>query len=50
LFRGDFNVSTQTVMLALQPGMNELVVAVAERANGWGLAAEITDMAGLEFR
>ena len=50
LFRGDFNVSTQTVMLSLQPGMNELVVAVAERANGWGLAAEITDMTGLEYR
>jgi hypothetical protein len=50
LFRGDFNVSTQTVMLALQPGMNELVFAVAERANGWGHAAEITDMTGLEFR
>jgi hypothetical protein len=50
LFRGDFNVSTQTVMLPLEPGMNDLVIAVAERANGWGLAAEITDMTGLEFR
>ncbi|MEL6693556.1 MAG: hypothetical protein AAFQ12_11075, partial [Pseudomonadota bacterium] len=50
LFRGDFEVSTQSVFLDLKPGDNELVIGVAERTNGWGLSARIVDMAGLEVK
>jgi hypothetical protein len=50
LFRGDFHVATQTVMLILKPGKNELVIAVAERANGWGLAAKLDSVEGLNLK
>lgn len=50
LFRGDFSPSTQKVFLDLRPGKNELVVAVAERTNGWGLAAELESVEGLTIR
>ena len=49
LFRGDFDRSAQTIMLPLERGVNELVFAIAERANGWGLSAELLDMDGLEL-
>lgn len=49
LFRGDFDRSAQTIMLPLAAGVNELVFGVAERANGWGLSAELLDMDGLEL-
>ena len=41
LFRGDFNASGQTLALPLRKGRNELVVLVADRANGWGLAGAV---------
>ena len=50
IFRGDFDVNTQTVMLALDEGENDLVIGVAERANGWALAARLQDMTGLALR
>lgn len=50
LFRGDFEVSTQSVFLDLEPGNNELVFGVAERTNGWGLSARIVDMTGLSIK
>jgi hypothetical protein len=49
LFRGDFDRSAQTIMLPLEAGMNELVFAISERANGWGLSAELLNMDGLEL-
>ncbi|MCQ8186078.1 hypothetical protein [Parvularcula maris] len=39
MFRGDFNLQAQTLLLPLQAGRNDLVIGIAERANGWGLAA-----------
>ncbi len=42
LFRGDFDVSKQSLSLSLSEGRNDLVVLVAERANGWGLAAAVS--------
>lgn len=50
LFRGDFEVSTQSVFLELEPGDNELVFGVAERTNGWGLTARIVDMTGVSIK
>lgn len=41
LYRGDFDATKQTLALPLREGRNELVLLVAERANGWGLAAAI---------
>lgn len=41
LFRGDFDASKQTLRLPLVEGRNELIVLVAERANGWGLAGSV---------
>lgn len=41
LHRGDFDASKQTLVLPLREGRNELIVLVAERANGWGLAGAI---------
>jgi hypothetical protein len=41
LYRGDFDATKQTLGLPLREGRNELVVLVAERANGWGLAAAL---------
>lgn len=50
LFRGDFAVSTQSVFLDLEPGDNDLVFGIAERTNGWGLAARIVDMTGVSIK
>ncbi|WP_162627604.1 hypothetical protein [Erythrobacter sp. KY5] len=41
LHRGDFDATKQTVALPLREGRNELVVLVAERANGWGLGGSV---------
>lgn len=41
LYRGDFDATKQTLALPLREGRNELIVLVAERANGWGLAAAV---------
>jgi len=41
LFRGDFDATKQTLALPLREGRNELVVLVAERANGWGVAGAV---------
>lgn len=41
LHRGDFDATKQTLGLPLRAGRNELVVLVAERANGWGLAGAV---------
>lgn len=50
LFRGDVDPQAQTVFLPLQAGSNTLVIAVAERANGWGLAAILPEREGLAIR
>jgi hypothetical protein len=47
LFRGDVDPTAQTLYLALETGPNTLVIGVAERANGWGLAAALPERAGL---
>lgn len=47
LFRGDFDRAAQTIILPLKAGENDLIIGVAERANGWGLSAELMDMEGL---
>lgn len=47
MFRGDVDPEAQTVFLSLAAGENTLVIAVAERANGWGLAAILPDQDGL---
>lgn len=41
LHRGDFDATKQTLGLPLSKGRNELIVLVAERANGWGLAGAV---------
>lgn len=41
LFRGDIRQSSQTLRLSLDAGANELLILIAERANGWGLAGSI---------
>jgi hypothetical protein len=48
LFRGDLGVVQQRLFLPLNKGTNSLVFAVAERANGWGLAARLVDASGIE--
>jgi hypothetical protein len=50
LFRGDFGMGQQRLFLPLKAGDNELVVSVAERANGWGLAARLVEAEGVEAR
>lgn len=49
LFRGDFARSAQTLILPLESGRNELVFGLAERANGWAVAAEFLETEGLSF-
>lgn len=41
MFRGDFDRSKQVLSLPLAAGANELVIALAERANGWGLSGQL---------
>ncbi|MEM1270106.1 MAG: hypothetical protein AAGI08_08665 [Bacteroidota bacterium] len=41
LERGDLSQDANTLFLDLEPGSNELLVAVTERANGWGLTARV---------
>lgn len=50
LFRGDFGVGQQKLFLPLNKGTNTLVFAIAERANGWGLAARLVDASGVKVR
>jgi len=50
LFRGDFGREEQIVMLPLEAGENTLTFSVADRANGWGLAARLLETDGLEVR
>ena len=40
-FRGDFSSDRQRVFLPLKEGDNELVLAVGDSGNGWGLKARI---------
>jgi hypothetical protein len=49
LDRGDFDASKQTLNLQLEEGRNELIVLVAERANGWGLAAALSPAAPVQI-
>ena len=46
-YRGDVGLGANTVYLDLDVGPNELLVAVAERANGWGLIGRFDDPSGL---
>lgn len=43
LFRGDIAAEGNALYLDLKKGKNELLVAVAERANGWGLVGRLVD-------
>lgn len=43
LFRGDIAVQGNALYLNLEKGKNELLIAVAERANGWGLIGQWED-------
>jgi hypothetical protein len=61
LYRGDDGYRTRdyrflgsigwwgSLYLALEPGDNELVVAVSEDFGGWGVQARFPDAAGLTF-
>ena len=46
LFRGDIAVQGNALYLDLKKGKNELLIAVAERANGWGLIGRWEDTEG----
>ena len=50
LERGDLSIDGNAVFLDLKKGNNELLVAVTERANGWGLMARFDDLEGIEVR
>ncbi len=50
LFRGDFDINTQTLFLPLRAGENVLTFTVADRANGWGLAARLDPDADVKVR
>lgn len=50
LFRGDFDPRRQRLFLPLTSGDNRLVFGLAERANGWGLAARLIEAEGVEVR
>ncbi len=50
LFRGDINVEGNALFLDLRKGKNELLIAVAERANGWGLIGRWEDTSGLSIK
>lgn len=47
LFRGDFGLGGRKLVLPLKRGNNALVIGVAERANGWGLAARVDPEEGI---
>lgn len=49
LFRGDFGLGGRRLVLPLKRGENRLVIAVADRANGWGLAARLGNLDGVEI-
>lgn len=48
LFRGDFGMGGRKLVIPLKRGDNRLVIAVAERANGWGIAARLANPDGIE--
>ncbi len=47
LERGDLDIEGNAVFLDLEKGSNELLVTLAERANGWGILARLADPAGV---
>jgi hypothetical protein len=47
LYRGEVDAAKRVLRLPLRKGRNELVVLVAERANGWGLEAAIKPVEGV---
>ena len=47
LFREDIAVQGNALFLDLKKGKNELLIAVAKRANGWGLIGKWEDATGL---
>ena len=49
LFRGDVHVAGNALYLNLEKGKNELLITVAERANGWGLIGQWADATGLRM-
>ena len=49
LERGDLGIEGNALFLDLREGANELLVAVTERANGWGLMAQFEDPTGLRL-
>ncbi len=46
-YRGDVLLGAQSLTLPLKRGRNELIVSIAERANGWGVIAALEDSDGL---
>ena len=50
LFRGDIAVQGNALYLDLKKGENELLIAVAERANGWGLIGQWANANGLKMK
>ncbi len=50
LFRGDIAVQGNALYLDLKKGENELLIAVAERANGWGLIGRWANADGLNMK
>ncbi|MFT6963110.1 MAG: hypothetical protein ACJAWV_002844 [Flammeovirgaceae bacterium] len=42
-FRGDIHIEGNAIYLPLQKGENEVVFAVSEKANGWGIMAKLVD-------
>ena len=50
LFRGDFDISAQSLILDLKAGENVLLIDIAELANGWGFGAKIENQDGLTIR
>lgn len=49
-FRGDFGAERQRVFLPLKAGDNELVLAVADSGNGWGLKARMVSDVPLQSK
>lgn len=50
LERGDLGIDGNALFLDLRAGENEILIAVTERANGWGLMARFAEPSGLTLR
>jgi len=50
LYRGELELGSRTLVLPLQAGNNELIVAVSDRANCWGLKARLEPLNGVQVQ